>query len=80
MNWEDGDFAEELFVQPKDENVAYYCPWCKKETDTWFDRTISYSSDGTEEGMVDRCINCGHATNELPDAEEYNSYPENDGG
>jgi hypothetical protein len=70
MNWNDGDFAEELSTPQKDEFdqfPAYYCPWCKKETDLWFDRTITCYPNGTEIGMKDRCIECGHATDELPD-------------
>ena len=85
MNWNDGDFAEELYSVPSEDEGGYYCPWCKKETDIWFDRTITYLSDGTELGMTDRCIECGKATDELP-FEETSSFKddigeaENDGG
>jgi hypothetical protein len=79
MNWKDGDFAEELFVS--EWNIsAYYCPSCKKETDLWFDRTISYQADGTEIGMKDRCVECGGATDELPEIDDYTYDVENDGG
>ena len=30
-------------------------------TDTWFDRTITYNPDGTEDGMKTRCSKCGEA-------------------
>jgi DNA-directed RNA polymerase subunit RPC12/RpoP len=82
MTWNDGDYAEEL---SKDENEGYYCPWCKKETDIWFDRTIVYLSDDIEIGMKDRCTKCGKATDEEPpdDTSEFKNdigEAENDGG
>ena len=89
MNWNDGDFAEELYSVPSEDEGGYYCPWCKKETDIWFDRTITTWKDEKgnlcEEGMKDRCIECGKSTNELP-LEDTSSFKddigeaENDGG
>lgn len=37
------------------------CPKCHG-TEQWFDRTIWYNDDGTEEGMTNRCVNCGIST------------------
>jgi predicted RNA-binding Zn-ribbon protein involved in translation (DUF1610 family) len=34
------------------------CPHCGGR-ETWFDRTITCRSDGTEEGMKTRCVKCG---------------------
>jgi hypothetical protein len=31
-------------------------------TEQWFDRSITYSSDGTEHGMTMRCVHCGTST------------------
>lgn len=39
---------------------------CKHENGTWFDRSISYASDGTELGMVDRCNDCGEDVSPAP--------------
>jgi hypothetical protein len=87
MNWEDGDFAEELPASQKDEFdqfPAYYCPGCKKETDLWFDRTVGYLPDCTYVGMKDRCTECGMATDEVPaDTPSFKDdigEAENDGG
>ena len=42
---------------------ALKCQKCGSE-ETWFDRTISYSPDGTEEGMKTRCAGCGQDIDE----------------
>lgn len=42
------------------------CPHCGGK-ETWFDRTITCRSDGTEEGMKTRCVKCGRATDEVAD-------------
>lgn len=42
---------------------ALKCPKCGSE-ETWFDRTISYLPDGTEEGMKTRCAGCGRDIDE----------------
>lgn len=83
MGWEDGDFSEEMYMKQED-NFNYYCPWCQKETDLWFDRSFVVNPDGTEEGMKDRCMECGNATDEVP--EDTSSFKDdigeadNDGG
>lgn len=46
------------------------CPHCGGRG-TWFDRTITCRSDGTEEGMKTRCVKCGRATGDLPNAEAH---------
>jgi len=79
MGWKDGDFNEEMARKVEDA-PGYFCSWCKKETDLWFDRTISYQADGTEIGMKDRCVECGEATDELPEIDDYTYDVENDGG
>lgn len=85
MTWNEGDFAEELNAPQTDEFdqfPAYYCPWCKKETDLWFDRTITTWRDNAgnlcEEGMTDRCTECGKSTNDLPDDDDIDNL-ENEG-
>jgi hypothetical protein len=80
MTWKEGDFVEELAVPQEEINEGYFCPWCKKETDIWFDRTIESLPDGTEIGMKDRCIDCGRATDDLPESDDYTFDVENDGG
>lgn len=44
---------------PDDDN--WCCPQCGG-TEQWFDRTIAYNGDGTEEGMTNRCTDCGTST------------------
>jgi hypothetical protein len=66
MGWEDGDFAEEM-VRKVEDVPGYFCPWCKKETDLWFDRSFVINPDGTDDGMKDRCVDCGRATDEIPE-------------
>ena len=63
MNPIDGIQSGDLLarVAPADDT----CPWCGC-AETWFDRTISYLPDGTEDGMKTRCIKCGRATDDLP--------------
>ena len=39
----------------------------------WFDRGISYDSNG-EEGMKDRCTDCGKATDEVPTEEQLKEF------
>jgi hypothetical protein len=79
MGWEDGDYFEEL-SRKQDEIPAYHCPWCDRDTDLWFDRTVAYLPDGTEVGMKDRCTDCGRATDEFPEPDDYKFDVENDGG
>ena len=87
MGWEDGDFAEEM-ARKQDEVPGYYCPWCKKETDLWFDQSFIIFPDGTDEGMKDRCTDCGRATDDLPLndkqdfslVDDYTWFADNDGG
>jgi hypothetical protein len=71
MNWEDGDFNEEL--APSSE---YFCPWCKKETDLWFDRTIEVLPVNDYIGLCE----CGNAVYDLPESDDYSYDVENDGG
>jgi hypothetical protein len=85
MTWNDEDFAEELSSSKEEINEGYYCPFCKKNTDIWFDRTITTWHDEKgnryEEGMKDRCTGCGRATDEVPEEEDDYTYDvENDGG
>jgi hypothetical protein len=49
----------------KQENPAWVCPWCACE-EMWLDRSIAYLPDGTEEGMKNRCTNCGKSTDDIP--------------
>ena len=46
-------------------SAVWACPWCGCD-ETWFDRTISYLPDGTEDGMKTRCVKCGRANDDLP--------------
>jgi uncharacterized Zn finger protein len=41
----------------------WVCPRCGG-TEQWFDRIITTNEDGTEEGMTNRCVNCGISTDE----------------
>lgn len=52
INWSVGK-------DPSDDN--WCCPKCGG-TEQWFDRTITRSEDGTEEGMTNRCVYCGIST------------------
>lgn len=45
----------------KDDWLDWSCPKCHG-TEQWFDRTITTFDDGTEEGMTNRCVNCGIST------------------
>ncbi len=47
--------------------LEWTCQFCGGK-ETWFDRTITCRSDGTEEGMKTRCVKCGRATGDLPNA------------
>lgn len=48
-------------------SAVWACPWCGCD-ETWFDRTISYLPDGTEDGMKTRCVKCGRANDDLPNS------------
>jgi hypothetical protein len=45
--------------------AVWSCPWCGCD-ETWFDRTVSYLPDGTEDGMKTRCVKCGRETDDMP--------------
>ena len=46
-------------------SAVWSCPRCGCD-ETWFDRTISCLPDGTEDGMKTRCVQCGRATDDVP--------------
>ena len=50
---------------PRPSPSGWSCPWCGCD-ETWFDRTITYLPDGTEDGMKTRCTKCGRATDNKP--------------
>jgi len=49
--------ADDQWINISNKSKSKIC----KHKNTWFDRTISYSSDGTEDGMHTRCSDCGIA-------------------
>jgi hypothetical protein len=51
------------------ESEYWKCPWCGCDRD-WFDRTIHYHADETEDGMKYRCEDCGRATDDIPPNDE----------
>lgn len=50
----------------KPSECEWKCPHCGKDEGTWFDRTISYDSEGNETGMATRCNACGKDIDEKP--------------
>lgn len=45
-------------------STPWQCPHCGSADGTWFDRTLTYNRDGTEQGMWIRCVHCGEILDE----------------
>ena len=55
------EYPEKMSGSEKEEDAEWKCPVCGC-TETWFDRSVSYCSDGEEsalEGPTTRCAGCG---------------------
>lgn len=69
------DVCEDLKKEPSnDEGKEWKCPHCGKDEGTWFDRTISYNSEGEETGMATRCNACGMDIDEAPQKQAETCY------
>jgi len=56
--------AESVIEESEDNSDELWkCPVCGN-TETWFDRSVSFYPDGTEEGPTTRCAGCGRDVDE----------------